>query len=125
MVLSINENIENQGFNFKFLTEKWTKICQFRDLNSLIEYLQSEIESPIVKLNNSNDMTNVDVKYDYLIGHFVDSNSKSFEIFSKIANLLRDQCHFAVSFDNSSKEFVYYRSNEVKTFFFLFSKIQL
>lgn len=75
------------------------KIISNRDLNSLIEYLKSEIQSPIVKLNNSNDETNLDTKFDFIIGHLTNSNSKSFEIFSKIANFLRDQCHFAVLFN--------------------------
>ncbi|CAF1683796.1 unnamed protein product, partial [Adineta ricciae] len=63
-----------------------------RTLESLLNFIQKQIQSPIVNLNQ------IENKYSYIVGHFNNTNSKSYQIFSKIAKLLQDDCHFAQSF---------------------------
>ncbi|CAF1043121.1 unnamed protein product [Adineta ricciae] len=75
-----------------------------RTLESLLNFIQQQIQSPIVNLNQ------IENKYSYIVGHFNNTNSKSYQIFSKIAKLLQDDCHFAQSF--SENDHVYYQPSQ-------------
>jgi hypothetical protein len=39
----------------------------------------------------------LDPKKPYIIGHFDDDKSSNYQTFSKVANLLREECHFVAS----------------------------
>ncbi|CAF1058895.1 unnamed protein product [Rotaria sp. Silwood1] len=91
-----------------------------RQLDALIDYIHKQIESPIIKLFNKTDLIKLDMNKDYIIGHFNDYLSDNYKIYSKVANLLRDQCLFAASnnileeFENErpTNDIIYYRPSK-------------
>ncbi|CAF1380499.1 unnamed protein product [Rotaria sordida] len=88
-----------------------------RQIDGLLDFIHKQIQSPIIKLSTPTDLLELDRKKSYIIGHFNDENSSNYKIYSKVANLLRDECHFAASTniekfknENQRDDIVYYRS---------------
>jgi len=74
----------------------------------LFDYLRKQIESPIIKIS---DLLKFNFQKPSIIGYFNDQNSSNFQRFSKIANLLRDDCDFIQLInDEQRNDFVYFRS---------------
>ncbi len=69
----------------------------YRQLDAFFDFLRQQVESSIIKLSTVNDLTKLDPKKRYIIGHFDDENSSNYQTFSKVASLLREECHFAAS----------------------------
>ncbi|CAF4701724.1 unnamed protein product, partial [Rotaria sp. Silwood2] len=68
-----------------------------RQVDGLFDFIRKQVESPIIKLSTANDLIRLDSKKYYIIGHFNDEKCENFQIFSKVASLLRDECHFVAS----------------------------
>jgi len=90
-----------------------------RQIDVLFDYIRKQVESSIIKLSNPNDLTTLDPKKRYIIGHFDDENSENYKTFSKVASLLREECHFVAStnqeqFKNERPltDVVYYRPSQ-------------
>jgi hypothetical protein len=62
-----------------------------------MDFIRKQVESSIIKLLKPNDLITLDKKKRFVIGHFDDEKSDNYKIFSKVASLLRDECHFAAS----------------------------
>jgi hypothetical protein len=69
----------------------------FRQIDTLFDYIRKQIESSIIKLSTPNDTTTLDPKNRYVFGHFDDEKSDNYQTFSKVASLLREECHFVAS----------------------------
>lgn len=70
------------------------KIHLFRDVNSLWKYLEKEIQSPIINITSDKDLTRLNLKGKSLVAYFNEDNNSISQIYSKVANLLRDDCLF-------------------------------
>ncbi len=74
----------------------------------MFDYLRKQIESPIIKIS---DLLKFHFQKPSIIGYFNDQNSSNFQRFSKIGNLLRDDCDFIQLInDEQRNDFVYFRS---------------
>jgi endoplasmic reticulum resident protein 44 len=77
----------------------------------MFDYLQKQIQSPIIKILPEN----VDSKKSSIIGYFLDENSSNYQIFSKVANLLRDECEFIQLINSDQRtDFISYHSSNGK-----------
>jgi endoplasmic reticulum resident protein 44 len=82
-----------------------------RQVDAMFDYLQKQIQSPIIKILPEN----VDSKKSSIIGYFLDENSSNFQIFSKVANLLRDECEFIQLINSDQRtDFISYHSSNGK-----------
>ncbi len=90
---------EYRGARFGFCFDKLNleEFSLFRQIDALSDFLRKQVESSIVKLSIPNDLGILDPKKSFLIGHFDDEKSVNYQTFSKVANLLREECHFAAS----------------------------
>lgn len=62
-----------------------------------MEFLRKQIESSLMKINGPSDLVTLDSNKRYIIGHFDDEKSENYQTFSRVASLLRDECHFVAS----------------------------
>lgn len=62
-----------------------------------MEFLRKQIESSLTKINGPSDLVTLDSNKRYIIGHFDDEQSENYKTFSRLASLLRDECHFVAS----------------------------
>ncbi|CAF1275180.1 unnamed protein product [Adineta steineri] len=90
-----------------------------RQVDPLFEFIRQQVESSMIKLSTPNDLLTLDKKKHYVIGHFDSETSENYQIFSKVASLLREDCHFAGStnkdeFKNErpTNDIVYYHSSQ-------------
>ena len=74
----------------------------------MFDYLQKLMESPIIRIPTENDLNS---RKNSIVGYFTDSNSSNFQVFSKVANLLRDDCEFVQLNENQGNDFIFYRSS--------------
>jgi endoplasmic reticulum resident protein 44 len=74
----------------------------------MFEYLQKQIQSSIIKIATENDLNS---RKNSIVGYFTDSNSSNAQIFSKVANLLRDECEFIQLNENQGNDLIFYRSS--------------
>ncbi|CAF3354346.1 unnamed protein product [Rotaria socialis] len=88
-----------------------------RQIDALYEFIRKQVESSIIKLSSRNDLSGLDSKKSYIIGHFNGEKSENYKTFSKVSNLLRDECHFAASTnleefqtERPTNDLIYYRS---------------
>jgi len=90
-----------------------------RQIDALFDFLRKQVESSIIKISTLNELSTLDPKKRYIIGHFDDENSSNYKTFSKVGNLLRDECNFVASTnkdefksERSIRDFVYYRPSQ-------------
>ena len=62
-----------------------------------MEFLRKQVESSLTKINGPSDLVTLDTNKRYIIGHFDDEKSENYQTFSRVASLLRDECHFIAS----------------------------
>jgi hypothetical protein len=62
-----------------------------------MDFLRKQIEPSLIKLSTPSDLFTLDTKKRYIIGHFDDEKSENYQTFTKVASLLRDECHFVAS----------------------------
>jgi hypothetical protein len=85
-----------QGLNFSFAKEiYYLGFC--RQVDGFMDFLRKQIESSITKLSSPSDLVTLDAKKRYIVGHFDDEKSENYQMFTKLASLLRDECHFVAS----------------------------
>ena len=85
--------------------------CSFvRQVDAFVRYLREQIVSSILFLSDPVDLLR---HSPLIVGHFASNQSSNALTFVKVANLLRDQCQFAVLGTNSSSssDVVYHLSN--------------
>ena len=82
-----------QGSQFSF-KDFPTKFSSSRDVDSFWKYLQKQIQSPIKNLSSENELTQLNLRGKYILAYFNEENNSISQIYSKVANLLRDDCLF-------------------------------
>ncbi len=77
----------------------WIRYLFFflRQVDSFIDFLRKHVESSIIKLSAPSGLVTLDANKRYIVGHFDDENAENYKTFSKVASLLRDECHFVAS----------------------------
>lgn len=87
-----------------------------RQVDAFFEFVRKQIESPMIKISSPTDLLSLDEKKRYIIGHFDSDQSNNYKTFSKVSNLLRDECLFAASVNKDefkserpTVDVVYYR----------------
>lgn len=68
-----------------------------RQVDAFFDHIKKQLENPIQRLYGPSDLITLDAKKRYIVGHFDSDQSNNYKTFEKVANLLRDECHFAVS----------------------------
>jgi hypothetical protein len=69
----------------------------FRQLDALLEFVGRQIRPALIELATSNDLRALNPRKSFVIGHFDGNSSTNYVSFSKVAELLRDECEFAAS----------------------------
>lgn len=69
----------------------------FRQADAFFDYIKKQLESSIQKISGPSDLMTLDAKKRFIIGHFDSDQSDNYRNFVKVANLLRDECHFVAS----------------------------
>lgn len=59
-----------------------------------MDFIRQQIRSSIVNISSASEL---DRKKAFVVGHFHNDQSENYQTFVKVANLLRDDCHFAAS----------------------------
>jgi endoplasmic reticulum resident protein 44 len=99
-----------------------------RQVDSFIDFLRKHVESSIIKLSAPSGLVTLDANKRYIVGHFDDENAENYKTFSKVASLLRDECHFVASTNKDeftserpTNDVIYYRPpsslNEKETYY--------
>ncbi|CAF0937395.1 unnamed protein product [Rotaria sordida] len=91
-----------------------------RQVDAFLDFIRKQLESSIIKLSTPSDLYTLDTKKRYIIGHFDDENSPNYKTFSKVASLLRDECHFVASTNKDAfkterplSDVIYYRPSSL------------
>lgn len=68
-----------------------------RQVDAFFDFIRKQIERSMMKLATPSDLITLDSNKRYIVGHFDSDQSANYRTFSKMANLLRDECHFVAS----------------------------
>ena len=71
--------------------------CLSRQVDAFFDFIRKQVERSMIKLATPSDLITLDSNKRYIVGHFDSDQSTNYRTFSKIANLLRDECHFVAS----------------------------
>jgi hypothetical protein len=72
-------------------------IYSSRQVDAFMDFLRKQVESSLTKISTPSDLVTLDANKRYIVGHFEDEKSENYQAFSKLASLLRDECHFVAS----------------------------
>ncbi|CAF1351873.1 unnamed protein product [Didymodactylos carnosus] len=93
-----------------------------RQVDPLFEFIKKQVDSSIIKLHTKDDLHNLVINKRYIIGHYENEQSENYQIFAKVASLLRDECNFAASTgsddykdERPSGDAIYYRPPQTLT----------
>lgn len=87
-----------------------------RQADAFMDFIKKQLESSVQKISGPSDLLTLDAKKRYVVGHFDSDQSENYRTFAKVANLLRDECHFVASTNKDefrserpTDDVVYYR----------------
>ncbi len=93
-----------------------------RSAESFVKFVQDQTIDPIKEVTDLSELTNLDEKKRYLLGYFESKESKDYEMYRRVATILKDDCVFHAAFGDVSKpmhppgrSIIAFRPNKART----------
>ncbi|XP_014209180.1 endoplasmic reticulum resident protein 44 isoform X2 [Copidosoma floridanum] len=75
-----------------------------RSEEAFVEFIKKQLEDPIIEFQHIANLTNLDDKKRSVIGYFTSKDTPEYQILSRVAGNLKDDCQFHVGFGDASRE---------------------
>lgn len=72
-----------------------------RSADAFLEFVQKQLEDPIVEFHNLKDLEKLDAKKRIVVGYFDSRDQPEYTIFRRVATNLKEDCQFHVGFGDS------------------------